>query len=282
MLTIEEIRTAGDFVNLEPSWNRLLQESASDTIFLTWEWVSNWWNVYGEGKELRVVVARDETDSLIAIAPLYGVIRKVMKGVSVREIRFIGTGCDVSPDYLDFIIKSGMEEEFIKALVRHLCADRTWDVANLTDMRTDSPNLKLLEEMASGRGLPVRTKPCAVCPYIKLPSSWEEYLGGLSSNMRYNLKRRMKNLEKTFTTRYFVWQDTETLTSAMELLAALHRRRWDGKGTSGSFSTPQYNAFHQAVARDFARKGWLHLSCLELDGEVVGMFYDYRYGNKIY
>src|SRR5512143_877377 len=82
--------------------------------------------------------------------------------------------------------------------------------------------------------------------------------------------------------RYFLWQDTETLTSAMELLAALHSRRWEEKGTSRSFSTPQYNAFHKAVALDFARKGWLNLSCLELDGEIVGMFYDYRYGNKIY
>ncbi len=282
MLTIEEIKTLEDFRKLAPAWNPLLQQSASDTIFLTWEWVSNWWNVYGEDKELRVIIARDETDTLVAIAPLYGVTRKVMKGVAAREIRFIGTGGDVSPDYLDFIIKRGMEEEAIEAFVTHLCTDRGWDVASLTDIRTDSLNLKLLKKAASDSGLPVRTKPCAVCPYVKLPSSWEEFLGGLSSNMRYNVKRRMKNLEKTFAAKYFVWQDTATLTAAMELLAALHLKRWEEKGTSRSFSTPQYNAFHQAVARDFAGRGWLHLSCLELNGEVIGMFYDYRYGNKIY
>ncbi|SPP99508.1 putative Protein involved in cellulose biosynthesis (CelD)-like protein [Candidatus Sulfobium mesophilum] len=282
MLTIEEITKLEDFMKLAPEWNLLLKESDSDNIFLTWEWVSNWWNVYGEGKKLRVMAVRDDTKGLVAIAPLYGTERRVMKGVAVREIRFIGTGGDVSPDYLDVIIKRGMEEEVIEALVRHLCADRKWDVASLTDIRADSPNLELLKNLASGSGLLVRTKPCAVCPYIKLPPFWEEYLGGLSANMRYNVKRRMRNLEKAFAARYFLWQDTETLTSAMELLAALHSRRWEEKGTSRSFSTPQYNAFHQAVALDFARKGWLNLSCLELDGEIVGMFYDYRYGNKIY
>jgi CelD/BcsL family acetyltransferase involved in cellulose biosynthesis len=100
--------------------------------------------------------------------------------------------------------------------------------------------------------------------------------------MRYNVKRKMRNLEKAFTVGYFVWQDTDTLTSAMELLAGLHLRRWKKKGASSSFSSLQYNAFHQAVAHDFARKGWLHLSCLELNGEIVGMFYDYRYQGKIY
>ncbi len=282
MLTIEEITAVEDFRKLEPFWNRLLQESASDNIFLTWEWISNWWDVYGEGRELRIMVARDEKDSLIAIAPLYRVSGKVMKSVVVREIRFIGTGGDVSPDYLDIIIKRGMEETVIEALVRYLRTDREWDVASLTDIRTDSPNLNLLKNLASNSGLMVRTKPCAVCPYIKLPSSWGEYLDGLSANMRYNVKRRMRNLEKAFVARYFVWQDTETLDSAMKLLAALHLRRWEEKGTSRSFSTPQYNVFHQAVARDFAIKGWLHLSCLELDSEIVGMFYDYRYGSKIY
>jgi CelD/BcsL family acetyltransferase involved in cellulose biosynthesis len=36
------------------------------------------------------------------------------------------------------------------------------------------------------------------------------------------------------------------------------------------------------LARDFASRGWLQLSCLELDREIIGMFYDFCYGNKIY
>ncbi len=72
MLTIEEITTQEDFIKLAPQWNLLLKESAADTIFLTWEWVSNWWNVYGEDKKLRIMAVRDDTKGLVAIAPMYG------------------------------------------------------------------------------------------------------------------------------------------------------------------------------------------------------------------
>jgi CelD/BcsL family acetyltransferase involved in cellulose biosynthesis len=100
--------------------------------------------------------------------------------------------------------------------------------------------------------------------------------------MRSNIKRRIRNLEKGFKTRYFVWQDLEGLEDAMGRLSSLHNMRWDQKDTPHSFSSQQYNAFHQTVAREFALKGWLQLSCLELDGEIAAILYDYRYGEKIY
>jgi CelD/BcsL family acetyltransferase involved in cellulose biosynthesis len=100
--------------------------------------------------------------------------------------------------------------------------------------------------------------------------------------MRFNIRRRMRNLEKDFRTRYFVWHDMEGLDHVMEKLSSLHNKRWEQKGAKHSFSSEQYNAFHQTVAREFALKGWLQLSCLELNDEIVAILYDYRYGNKIY
>jgi CelD/BcsL family acetyltransferase involved in cellulose biosynthesis len=281
MLTIRKITDSNDFLKLAPVWNQLLARSNSNNIFLTWEWISNWWQVYGQGKDLFVLGLKNDEGSLIAIAPLYIRKKKFLGGFFFTEVRFLGTGEDVSPDYLDFIIARGSEAEAIDAFMKHLTLNNGWDVINLTDMLSNSSANEILKKKAGEMGLVVRQSECATCPYIVLPSSWEEYVGTLSANARYNVKRKIKNIERDFKTRYFVWEDFERLDDAMERLAQLHNKRWEEKECRHSFSSNEYVSFHKAVSKDFAKQGWLHLSCLELNGEIVGMLYDYRYGDKI-
>jgi CelD/BcsL family acetyltransferase involved in cellulose biosynthesis len=282
MLFIEEIGDTARLTSLAGKWNPLLSQSESDNIFLTWEWVFNWWQVYGGGKELRVLVLRDQDEEIVAIDPFYVHTKKILGGLSINEIRFLGTGEDVSPDYLDFIIKKGFENEAINAFIKYLAVENGWHVVNLTDMLSTSFTVKLLQKVATDNRLMVESSECATCPYIQLLPSWEEYIGGLGRKMRSNIKRGMRNLEKDFKTRYFIWQNIEELEYAMERLSFLHNKRWEQKGGKHSFSSKGYNIFHQAVAKEFAMKGWLQLTCLELDGEIVAILYDYRYGNKIY
>jgi CelD/BcsL family acetyltransferase involved in cellulose biosynthesis len=282
MLFIEEITETENLKSLANQWNNILSQSESDNIFLTWEWVFNWWQVYGKGKELRVLVVRDQHEDIAAIAPLYSHAQTFLGSLSVNEIRFLGTGEDVSPDYLDFIIRKGFENEAIDTLMRYLAAENGWDILHLTDMLSTSVTTGVIRKVAVDNGLKVEKSERAVCPFIRLLPDWDEYIGSLSKNMRFNIKRRMRNLEKDFRTRYFVWQDMEGLEYVMGKLASLHHRRWEEKGAQHGFSSKQYNMFHQAVAREFALKGWLQLSCLELNDEIVAILYDYRYGDKIY
>ena len=282
MLIVEEITNIENLQQLGAVWNHLLSQSYSNNIFLTWEWISNWWEVYGREKELRVLVIKDQSHDIIAVAPLYARRKKIFKGFSINEVRFLGTGEDVSPDYLDLIIMKDREDEAINAFMKYISRKDGWDVLNLTDILSTSLSYAILKKAASENGLIVERSECATCPYIQIPSSWEDYIAGLSKNTRYNVNRRMHNLEKNFKTRYFIWQDIEGLQNAMERLAFLHNKRWEEKSSIHSFSSKEYNAFHQAVAKEFVPKGWLQLSCLELDGEIVGILYDYRYKNKIY
>ena len=47
MLRITEITTTDAFHSLRASWNHCLSQSDQNTIFLTWEWLFTWWEVYG-------------------------------------------------------------------------------------------------------------------------------------------------------------------------------------------------------------------------------------------
>ena len=82
MLFIEEIRDTVKLKSLANKWNNILSQSESDSIFLTWEWVFNWWQVYGSGKQLRVLVVRDQHEDIVAIAPFYAHTKRFLGGLS--------------------------------------------------------------------------------------------------------------------------------------------------------------------------------------------------------
>lgn len=282
MLNVETISDINDFKKLASMWNQLLSQSSADNIFLTWEWIFNWWQVYQKNKKLLLLMLRDQNAEIVAIAPLYARRKKIVGSFLVNEIRFIGSGEDVSPDYLDFIIMKGRENEAINAIIEYLHKKNDWDVLNLSDILSTAFTKDILTQAAEKCELKIGISKSAICPYIEIPKTWDEYVSGLSKNMQYNIKRRIRNLEKSFKVRYFRWQDVEGLEYAMKKLASLHIERWQGRSLHYGFSSDESNAFLQAIAKEFAYRNWLWLSCLEVDGEIIGMFLDFWYGEKLY
>lgn len=282
MLNVETISDINDFKKLASMWNQLLSQSSADNIFLTWEWIFNWWQVYQKNKKLLLLMLRDQNAEIVAIAPLYARRKKIVGSFLVNEIRFIGSGEDVSPDYLDFIITRGRENEAINAIMDYLHKKNDWDVLNLSDILSTAFTKDILAQAVEKFGLKIGISKSAICPYIEIPKTWDEYVSGLSKNMQYNIKRRIRNLEKSFKVRYFRWQDVEGLEYAMKKLASLHVQRWQGRSLHYGFSSDESNAFLQAIAKEFAHRNWLWLSCLEVDGEIIGMFLDFCYGEKLY
>ena len=69
-MRVIQIQNEAELRALKPAWDGLLRESAADTIFLTWEWVTAWWGAYGKPGELWILAAFDEQDVLRGIAPL--------------------------------------------------------------------------------------------------------------------------------------------------------------------------------------------------------------------
>ncbi len=114
-LTIECVRDVGGFLALEEDWERLLQQSKVNSIFLTWEWCSVWWQHFKEGRQLYVLTAHDEkTNAVIGIAPLmiqpksfYPLFGKnqIKLATPIKSLSFIGSN-RAAPDHLDFITQA--------------------------------------------------------------------------------------------------------------------------------------------------------------------------------
>ena len=69
--SVEIVTTELEFFSLEQEWNRVLEESSSMNVFLTWEWLSTWWEFFGKKSQLWVLVARDpQSESIIGLMPV--------------------------------------------------------------------------------------------------------------------------------------------------------------------------------------------------------------------
>src|SRR5260221_11509290 len=69
VMKLETVQSVEKFMSLRDEWNELVGRSATGFITQTWEWLFTWWEVFGEGRALHIVLARDG-ERLVGIPPV--------------------------------------------------------------------------------------------------------------------------------------------------------------------------------------------------------------------
>ncbi|MFK8018951.1 MAG: GNAT family N-acetyltransferase [Pseudomonadales bacterium] len=276
MLQVINLTTVKQFRALEDEWRELSAQCPTASIFNGWDWLWNWWQVYGLQQPLALITVRDECGQLQGILPLYIAESKALKLAPVRELRLIGTGGDTSPDYLGPLYRSDCGDSLFTLMCEAIDQLAAWDVARFTDLTN---NTAFCNALAARFG---ELDGCAQIRFIQLPSSFGEYLGTLSSNQRKQVRRRRRRFEEMGETRFYRWPATQAIDSAFDSLVALHNKRWDGVEDAGSFNTSKYLAFHRAVMQALHTRDELRLYCLELNEQMIAMEYSYKWNDTIY
>src|SRR5215831_16118833 len=68
-LRVETVSNYQQFLDLKPAWDRLVDAAGIEHPFLEHDWIRTWWDCFGSGSELNIVLIHAGSD-LIAIAPL--------------------------------------------------------------------------------------------------------------------------------------------------------------------------------------------------------------------
>jgi len=271
VLQIDLIRDEAGFLALEHDWRALVDGSRVLTPFQTWEWVEAWWRHHGYGTPF-VLVARD-AGVVVGILPL---VLGRYRGTPLRQLRWMGAPLS---DFQDFLAVDERRGEVAEALFTALGQEQArWDFADLNDLRADSTLPRL--------GLPAALRGTVnfhrKCPTITLEATWDVYAKSLGKNMRANVGRRRRQIEKQFATKLETVSDPAALPAAMTDLFALHNARWQRRGAKGAFATPELQAFHQEVARRFLERGWLRLHVMRCDGATKAAFYCFAFAGRVY
>lgn len=274
-LRFEQVDPGHAFGALAPAWDELLRASAADTPFLTTAWLEPWWRAYGRGREAALILAR-RGNELAGVFPLQLADERWRGRLPLRALRLFGDGTYDS-DYLDFILPRGEEEPILEAFWAWLRGGGLrFDVAQWNEIPVASPSYGVLRRLAEADGafLDEERVGCVVAP---LAEGWEAWVASLKPRMRTKVRSLRRGLEEGHRTEV-VRCDESSLAPTLESLFRLHERRWAMRGEAGVFTRPEKRAFYHAVCLSLARRGWLDLTTLLVDGAPVAHQCCIRYG----
>ena len=270
MPTVEVVRDLRSLAALQLPWNRLLAESAADTVFLTWEWVLAWWGMKGGAGEEPFVLAVRDGDRLVGIAPLRLRTRRLAGALPLRILEFAPR--EVS-DCSDVVAAAGREPEVCAALADFLAGEArgAWDVWRLTEVPEESPTWRSLPAGLGDRGLPCRHQPGSVRPYASLADGWEAYLATRSTKFLKRVRWERRHAHRSFAVELRCVTEREDLHRHLDRLLELQARQWGGR--SAIADDPRFRAFHARFFDLAAAEGWPRMYALHFDSRLVGVQY---------
>jgi CelD/BcsL family acetyltransferase involved in cellulose biosynthesis len=262
--------------SLKEDWNALVNSMRYPTVFCMWDWVFTWWQHFGAGRNLRLLLLR-RNGELVGVLPLYSERRMVSSDGRIGRVLGYCGASDLFPDPLDIVSATADASECAEAALAFLETNaRDWDVLHLRFLEEDS---ELLRRAAGGGLGDAQTARISGAPYIPITGSYEDYLRTLSGNERSKIGRSRRKLMEQKSVQY-VDLGAEGAPQALQALLTLHAKRAGEKRMHSTFARANVIAFH----RDFLgciAPGHVWLRGLRLDGELIAAFYGYTVGDRL-
>jgi CelD/BcsL family acetyltransferase involved in cellulose biosynthesis len=260
------------------AWAALEPETAL-SYFQSWAWIGAWletlpretrphlvtWSPGGRLCGAGIVVARARTRSrFIRTRSLF----LAQAGVAALD--------GVTIEHNGFIVRRGLEEEGIAALLEGLVQSRLgWD--DLVIGGVDAECVPLYEQAARKAGLACTTsitRPYFTVNLAELRSQKRDYLSTLSSNTRYQVRRAVRAYEELGKLVIAEAHSAEEALAFFRRLGELHQAYWTTRGEPGAFASPYFIRLHETMIRnDFAR-GAIQLLKVSAGEHEVGYLYN--------
>lgn len=281
--TIRAVTSLEDFKGLAEEWEQVLRTVPGHSFFLTWEWLYYWAKHCLGDNRLRILLALDEHQRLIGLAPWYLRTTRVQGLMSVRDLRFLGSE-HVCSSYLDVIVNEQNKRALLQSLYRYLFneARGEWDLLTLSEVPAESSTIDLWNELFDEAGKVREIVGTTCCPVIRLPGSVDTYRAGLGRNRRYTLQRKLKCLQGAGRMEYSRATSPADVEDAFESVVTLHQRRWSTCANGGVFANDVSRRFHREVVEVLSERGHVSIDQLELDGRPIAAIYGFVYGGTYY
>jgi CelD/BcsL family acetyltransferase involved in cellulose biosynthesis len=273
-LRVEVIRSRTEWDAIAGKWNELLQASLSDTVFLTFEWLSSWADVYlKDGMQLFILTVYDG-DSLVGVAPWYLRCRREV-GRKLRAIECLGMP-EAAGDYFDVFAGRGYEKAVADSVYGFLMLKvRTeWDLLVLGDQRWNSQFLMFFSERIRSEGKYYEATQGSYCPVHDLPGDKETLLRDLSPRRRRRYKKDLRTLEAHGPLRY----ETHVNENARYGVTVFK----EGAQAVGTRFEPEFLRFLETMVASLMKLGWVEIHILSSNGKPIAAVLDLSYRDAVF
>ena len=244
-------------------WDRLVQSSPTDSIFLRWAWIQAWHDAGGHRVRPAVTYIRDRQGRLVGLAPFYLDRCRFCRLVPYRILRVLGD-YGSGAEETDLVVHRDGELNHIEWLFEAVCRMTTpWDGIWLPYLPVWRARHDRIKKICKKLNLRAHCRPQPFCA-VSFPDDFDDYLMQLGPNTRSQLRRQQKAVFSRPDVRVTECEAPEQVPEFLAALFDLHAQRWQLKGEAGSFvRKPMLRRFYERFKPLMARRGWLRIYALK-------------------
>ena len=231
-------------------------------VFLCYGWFEAFWDAFGEGHELFVVVLRS-SGTMQAVFPCWRSNSSQEEPVNST----IGSLTNEHSCYYDFIVEPETRSEALSCftgVLRQIAPDHEVLLEYLS-LSENNPEQLIRNLRHIGNPVHAYSQPWA--PWIELSGNWETFHRSLSGHMKGNLRRYRSKAEKIDPLHLEIVHDTDKLAPILDRLFEIENRNWKGHDGTAIKSRPDVERFYRHLASWALKDGRLLLFFLKL-GEM--------------
>lgn len=265
-MRVDVIDTLADFAKLEDNWNAIYDADPDAQLFMSWKWLSGWLTQISSPWLILAAKAENKADGPYAAFLPIRIQTKTENGRIHNELNMAG---NFSADYTGFLCAPGSEHLAIPAFVRYL-KQLNWSRLNFENFRISEPRMRLFlahfpkasfQTSETSRVGKTDGIDNGLCPFAVLPSTFDGYLDGLSTNTRQKIRRLLRQMDSSEEYRITV-ATSDTIERDLNTLLQFWEIKW--KPRKGDLVHTLVRSNRAMLTRSF-RAGLLYLPTLWKD-----------------
>lgn len=269
IMQIKVIDTLEEYESLRQQWQRIYAGDPYAHYFLSFDFLRDWLAEIGSGW-LILAARKSEHSDYSAFLPLRLRTHALPDGRFTTTLLMAG---NYGADYTGMISRPQDARHVIPSFAKTL-RNMAWNELNLDYVQSADRRYHTLLQLFPRRGFETAAGTRKnrdgidnlVCPVVQLPGDWDQYLAGLSANIRQKLRRLLRALDggAEFS---IVFPTEDDLEDYYAQLAQFWLLKWQGrKGPERARSIIQTN--YRMTLNAF-RAGTLYMPLLHADGRLV-------------
>jgi CelD/BcsL family acetyltransferase involved in cellulose biosynthesis len=267
-LQVEVISDSSRFEAIGGEWDRLVERSGMESLFVSHAWVRTWWEAFGQGRQLYVITVR-AAGELVGAAPMM----RTRSGVYGLKVGSIESMYNPHTPRYDFIVAGDDTERVYEKIWQELVENSAGDMVVLAQVPENSRTIPILQRLAENDGWLTGQWTPQPSPYIRLDCTHAEFSRRLKGSFQYNLRKRYEKLGKLGPVDVEVITEPKDVRDAMQDGLRIEAAAWKGEKGTAILSDPAVTEFYVGLAERQAALGRLRLTFLRVNGERISFNY---------
>jgi len=275
-----------DFHGLKKQWNELYIESAEATIFLSWDWMYTWWEVFNKSFSSQLfILGVYENGKLFGLAPFHIMESSSKSFIQGKTIMFLGFGEKrkdvIVSQYLDFLVKPDKKKEMVNLVSSFLLESKDrWDFADFPFLLENSVVSNCFKE----NGLKVYSNYMQYGHrfYISEVNDFDDFLKKIGNRWSKMYEKKYRKLQKQGKVKIESSDNVETAKDAFNQLAMMHTVRWKDRTEINIFNSELFNEFHLKILERLVPQNKAVIKSLTLEQKPLSSYYYFKDKSQIH